>query len=209
MAVLAHGLEESVAGVPCGMQDQLAAVYGGIHAWKWPQRPDDPPFGKKTLVSETACVDFNHHILVAYCGVPHESKNINAMWIEQFLAGETRSQWIEIVACAQQFASSLESRNLSEAIIAMNREMAIRKKLTPEVLDDFGDQLVSAAIANQCGAKVSGAGGGGCIWALGQAADIAKLQPLWKKLLEQRADGGLLDVMIDTQGVSSGTDNES
>ncbi|MEA3429538.1 MAG: galactokinase, partial [Thermodesulfobacteriota bacterium] len=36
IALLAHALEESVAGVPCGLQDQLASVYGGVNAWYWP-----------------------------------------------------------------------------------------------------------------------------------------------------------------------------
>jgi D-glycero-alpha-D-manno-heptose-7-phosphate kinase len=206
MAVLAHGLEESVAGVPCGMQDQLAAAYGGIHAWQWPEKVQDPPFRKKRLVDESESIVINKHILVAYCGIPHESKSINAMWIEQFLAGDTRSQWIDIAGCAQQFAAALENRLISNAVSAMNREMAIRKKMTPEVLDTLGDRLVAAAVENQCGAKVSGAGGGGCIWAIGPAEDVAKLRPIWDTMLSERADGGLLDVAIDTQGVVWGTD---
>ena len=31
IAILAHMIEASVAGVPCGLQDQLAAVYGGAN----------------------------------------------------------------------------------------------------------------------------------------------------------------------------------
>ncbi len=201
MAVLAHGLEESVAGVPCGMQDQLAAVYGGVHAWLWPEKIKDPPFKRKRLISESESIVFNKHILLAYGGIPHESKNINGLWIEQFLAGDTRSQWMDIAGCAQQFASALENRQISNAVSAMNQEMAIRKKMTPEVLDNLGDRLVAAAVENQCGAKVSGAGGGGCIWAIGEAADIVKLRPIWKTILSERADGDLLNVAIDTKGV--------
>jgi D-glycero-alpha-D-manno-heptose-7-phosphate kinase len=39
IALLAHAIEESVAGVPCGRQDQLAAAFGGVNAWHWEPRP--------------------------------------------------------------------------------------------------------------------------------------------------------------------------
>jgi D-glycero-alpha-D-manno-heptose-7-phosphate kinase len=44
IVLLAHSIEESVAGIPCGMQDQLAAAYGGVHAWYWPGVPGEPRF---------------------------------------------------------------------------------------------------------------------------------------------------------------------
>ncbi len=44
IAMLAHTIEETVAGVPCGMQDQLAAAYGGVNEWYWPGKIDGPPF---------------------------------------------------------------------------------------------------------------------------------------------------------------------
>ena len=39
IALLAHAVEESVAGVPCGRQDQLAAAFGGVNAWHWESKP--------------------------------------------------------------------------------------------------------------------------------------------------------------------------
>lgn len=207
MALLAHGLEESVAGVPCGMQDQLAAVYGGIHAWLWPEKMDDPPFRQQRLVGKTESNDLNKHILVAYCGVPHESKNINARWIEQFLAGDTRAQWIDIARHTRHFAAAVQHRRISDAVLAMNQEMSIRKKMTPDVLDNLGDRLVRAAEGHHCGARISGAGGGGCLWAIGEENDIMNLRPAWETILAERADGGILDVAVDTQGVVWGTDD--
>ena len=49
---------------------------------------------------------------------------------------------------------------------AMNRETALRKRMTPEVLDDMGDCLAAAAVQCGCGARFTGAGGGGCILCL-------------------------------------------
>ena len=47
IALLAHAIEGSVAGVPCGIQDQLAAVYGGIHAWNWRGGTRGRPLGRE------------------------------------------------------------------------------------------------------------------------------------------------------------------
>ena len=203
--LLAHAIEESAAGVPCGIQDQLAAVYGGIHRWEWPQGPQAPPFRRKELIPKVALSDFNRHILVAYGGVPHESKDINGTWIKQFLSGRTRDQWIEIARCAHRFAHALETWNVADAVLDMNREMAIRKEMTPAVLDEMGDRLVAAAVQHGCGARITGAGGGGCIWALGETQAINRLRPFWKGILSEREEARILNCGIDPLGVTTHT----
>ena len=202
-ALLAHAIEESAAGVPCGMQDHLAAVYGGINRWDWPENIQAPPFTRKQLVSNEATPDFSRRLLVAYCGVPHTSKDVNGVWIKQFLSGKARSQWIEIAKCSTQFANSLENLNITDAVTAMKREMAIRKEMTPGVLDDLGDDLISAASDGDCGARITGAGAGGCIWALGEPDAIRNLRPVWEKILSKREGARILNCGVDPLGVTT------
>jgi D-glycero-alpha-D-manno-heptose-7-phosphate kinase len=83
----------------------------------------------------------------------------------------------------------------------MNAETAIRKKMTPDVLDEIGNQLVETALAGQCGARFTGAGGGGCIWALGEFKHIDRLKPVWEEILSTKNEGHLLDMKIDSQGL--------
>jgi D-glycero-alpha-D-manno-heptose-7-phosphate kinase len=83
----------------------------------------------------------------------------------------------------------------------MNRETAIRRKMTPEVLDEIGVQLIKTAVANNCGARFTGAGGGGCIWALGDAKHIDSLRPIWEEILSSEKESGLLEPKIDSQGL--------
>ncbi|MGD9082856.1 MAG: galactokinase, partial [Desulfobacterales bacterium] len=90
IALLAQALEASVAGVPCGLQDQLAAVYGGVTAWTWQAGVGKPYFRKKIIVRKKSFNDLKRHLLLAYCGVPHESKDINKKWVRQFLSGKNR-----------------------------------------------------------------------------------------------------------------------
>ncbi|MGD8725250.1 MAG: galactokinase, partial [Desulfobacterales bacterium] len=159
MAILTQGLEESVAGVPCGFQDQLAAIYGGVNVWKWPTGVEDPQFRKKVVVPKRWHKHFERHLLMAYCGKPHISKDINGRWVQQFLAGKFRRLWIDIVSVTQQFVMALTERNYALAGELMNRETAIRRKMTPDVLDEIGIRLVQSARSQGCGARFAGAGG--------------------------------------------------
>lgn len=201
VALLAHALEESVAGVPCGRQDQLAAAFGGVNAWHWQTGSIGSVFKKETVVNKSYFNKLGKHLLLAYCGRPHESKNINGIWISQFLSGRYRRLWSEIVTNTKKFIDAVGIKNYTKAAAAMNKEMAIRNKMTADVLDDMGKKLVDSAVNNNCGARFTGAGGGGCIWALGEIDDIDKLNIIWKELLATRKGAGLLDVKIDSKGL--------
>jgi len=201
IALLAYKLEESVAGVPCGSQDQLAAAYGGVHLWYWKDRPDRSSFKRIVAVKKEYHKELERRLLLAYCGKPHVSKDINGRWIQQFFAGKNRVVWKEIIDQTRQFAAALTDRNYSQAAVHMNRETALRRAMTPDVLDNVGVRLVESALQNGCGARFTGAGGGGCIWALGEIEDIDRLRPLWEESLSTRKEACLLEVNIDTTGV--------
>jgi len=201
IALLAQTIEASVAGVPCGFQDQLAAVYGGVNVWHWPGDFQIPFFKKKTIIPKRYLPKFERHLLLAYCGIPHESKDINKRWIQQFLSGKYHGLWAEIIVCTKKFADALMERNIKAACEQMNKETAIRRKMTPEVLDEIGKALVESAKKSSCGARFTGAGGGGCIWALGREEDIDKLKGAWEGILSTRKDARLLSTKIDTEGL--------
>jgi D-glycero-alpha-D-manno-heptose-7-phosphate kinase len=203
IALLAHTLEEIVAGVPCGRQDQLAAVYGGVNAWHWQSNIGGSIYRKKIVVRRKYHNSLAQHMLLAYCGIPHHSKNINSLWVKQFLSAQYREQWIEIVSKTKKFVDAISRRNYKEAAAAMNKEVAIRRQMTPDVLDNMGQELVASAVQHNCGARFTGAGGGGCIWALGQTDNINRLVPVWQDLLADRKGAGLLDVSIDAEGLKA------
>jgi len=208
-AMLAHAIEGSVAGVACGMQDHLAAAYGGVNLWIWPGiwsgiwpgERTTPSFRKRVLVGKRNHLKLAQQVLVAFCGEPHESAQVNRMWVEQFLSGKYRRQWLQIVTCTREFAEALAAGDLPRAVDRMNRETHIRRQMTPEVLDAVGKQLVDAAIRNQCGARFTGAGGGGCIWALGDADHIERLRERWQKVLAPVSSARLLASDIDARGL--------
>ena len=205
IALTAHAIEESVAGVPCGWQDQLAAVYGGVNAWHWPALPPTRVFRRETLIPRAGLSGLEPHLLAAYAGVPHASVDINGRWVHQFIVGRHRREWGEILACTHRFAEALRERDFESAAAAMNRETELRRRLTPEVLDRLGRKLTAAARRCGCGARFTGAGGGGCLWAVGPAAAVAHLRPLWQDILSERPGAHLLEVKVAGQGLKIGS----
>lgn len=200
-AVLAHAIEQSVAGVPCGMQDQLAAAFGGVNRWNWQPQPESPWFVRKKIIADDRCSQFSENILVAFCGEPHVSSNINGTWVREFLSGATRPVWEQIAACSGRFIDAFSKGRMAQAQEEMNRDVDLRCRLTPDVLDSVGRRLVDAARSHQCGARFTGAGGGGCVWALGTPDRIVGLRPVWQDILAGHQTARLLESDIDADGV--------
>jgi len=200
IVMLAYNIESIVAKVPCGIQDQLAATYGGINAWRFPGFPN-VRFMKEPLIFVDKYKKINNNILLAYCGIPHESKDVNSKWVDQFMRGRTREMWHEIVLLTNTFIHKFKEENWSEAALAMNKEVEIRRELTPEVFDETGILLVEEAINNNCGARFTGAGGGGCIWAIGESQHIAELKDSWSKIIENVEDARLLEFNVAENGI--------
>jgi D-glycero-alpha-D-manno-heptose-7-phosphate kinase len=185
------------------MQDQLAAAYGGVNAWYWPSGPADPPFKRKEILTEGDYGTLESCLLIAYCGVTHESQDINRKWIDQFVKGMGRPFWAEIVSCTNTFVQSVTEQNWAAAVKAMNREVEIRREMTPDVFDAIGVRLFEKAVVHGCGARFTGAGGGGCIWALGEPERIRTLRPDWEAILSEREGAKLLDTVVDPKGLET------
>ena len=194
VALTAHAVEESIAGVPCGLQDQLAAVFGGVNVWHWLAPPQGRVFRREALIPRRGARRLEPHLLAAYAGVPHVSADINGRWVRQFLSGRRRREWVDIIACTRSFAEALGRRDYAAAAAAMNREVALRRRMTPDVLDDLGRRLVAAARRRGCGARFTGAGGG-------EADAVARLRPVWQDILGTRRQAHLMEARVAADGV--------
>lgn len=201
IVMLAHQIESSVARVPCGIQDQLAAAYGGVSQWIWTGKTTALPYQRRVLVAENEFEALESHITAAYCGQPHESKDINGKWVEGFLKGKTSDTWRRIVGLSNQFSDAITEGDFGTASALMRAETDIRLSMTPDVLDDVGHQLNSAAGKHRCGLRFTGAGGGGCVWALGEPDNIARLKKDWDQILQETDHGKRLHIRIDGEGL--------
>jgi D-glycero-alpha-D-manno-heptose-7-phosphate kinase len=198
----AHLLEESAAGRPCGMQDHLAAAFGGINTWFWEMAEDGLGVRRQPLVDQRRIAELGDHLMVAYGGCTHSSHDVNGGWINRFRSGQDRERWRQIAASVHQFSRAVERGDWRAAAGALQTETAIRRQMTPDVLDPLGAALVEAAEIQDCGGRFTGAGGGGCIWAFGPQDAIARLRPEWQALLETHADATLLNARPTGEGLT-------
>jgi D-glycero-alpha-D-manno-heptose-7-phosphate kinase len=198
---LAYQLEDGVCGGGCGMQDQGAAVFGGVHAWSWNYSREGSVFERETIVEHTGYEGMSRRMLVAYSGRRHRSIRINRRWIKEFLCGGTRFGWIEANRMVHRLASHIREGRWEEAAGALRDEVAIRRKITPEAFTTVIDLLIRGSEDMGCGARFAGAGGGGSVWAIGETDAITRLRGVWEDILKTTRNGRILDCRIDPDGV--------
>ena len=197
---LGYHLEDGVSGGNCGIQDQAAAAYGGVNKWVW-------NYGKRALLRRKALLDakgmkeISKRILVAYSGKSHISAGINRSYVEGFLTGKTRAGWIEANHVVKEIARAIEQQDWNRAVDLLREEMAIRKKITPDALIPVTARLIEEAEKQGCGARFTGAGAGGSVWALGEPHRLIKLRAAWEGTLSRIKGAGILECRIDPVGV--------
>ncbi len=198
---LAYHLEDAVNLGGCGLQDQGAAVYGGVNEWAWKYSREGRPFKRSSILDRIGQREISKRVLVAYSGRRHLSARINRLWIEQFLRGSTRTQWIELNRIVSRFALHIGEGRWTEAAGELRKEVALRREITPQAFTPVITRLILEAERAGCGARFAGAGGGGSVWALGQVDDIRELREVWAHILKRTKKGAILDCAVDPVGV--------
>ncbi|MBN1831230.1 MAG: galactokinase [Deltaproteobacteria bacterium] len=198
---LGYHLEDGVSGGYCGIQDQAAAVYGGVNEWTWSFGKKGSYLRRKPLLNAKGQRELSKRILVAFSGKRHVSSRVNRVWVNDFLSGKTRAGWIEVNGVVGLLADALEKETWDEAARLLKEEMAIRRKITPDALIPITERLINQAEKMGCGARFAGAGGGGSLWAVGEKDRIRDLKGIWDKTLAPLRGGRVLECAIDPHGV--------
>ena len=196
---LAHNLEDSLFG-NTGLQDQAAAVYGGVNLWEW--RYSERLEFERTPV-DCDSPSLGDHILLAYSGRPHPQSRDGSRILDRFKEEGAVSLFASISETARMFAESLERRDYRAAGERLSEEFRLRSRLIQVALPEDRPLFEMAASAN-CGVGVTGHGGGGCLWAIGEAADIAGLRDAWQSVLTERAAGAILHPAVSGTGLEVG-----
>ena len=197
---LAYHLEDGINGGRCGLQDHAAAVYGGVNIWKWHYGYLAAPFSRKPLLDGKEQKKLSEHLLVAYSGKTHISSKTNRKWIDDFFSGQTRMEWINVNEIVKNLASAIMAQQWENAAAFLREEMVLRKKITPEALIPVTSKLIEQAELAECGARFTGAGAGGSLWAIGGKKNIQQLKKYWKSALASVKNGKILDCEVDPKG---------
>jgi D-glycero-alpha-D-manno-heptose-7-phosphate kinase len=198
---LGYHLEDAVSEGKCGIQDQAAAVYGGVNAWTWHYESIKAPFRRHLLLKRSGHRELSERLLLAYSGISHVSSRMNQAWIKDFLSGKTRAGWVKVNDVVRKLGGLIEKKSWKAAAALLREEMAVRREITPHALIPITERLIAQAEEAGCGARFAGAGAGGAVWALGEKENIDTLRTLWRDTLKPVRGAGLLNCEVDSKGV--------
>lgn len=190
---ISQNIESQIIRVPTGCQDYYPAMYGGVGAIEL--RPDG--IHRKPIPVDLE--DFNQRIVLAYTGEPRNSGinnwEVTKAHIDGDKAVHRNFDRIAAIACAMRRA--MEQSDWPEVGALVREEWSHRRRNAPGITTPLIDHLVRVARrAGSTGAKVCGAGGGGCVFFLVERGAKERVSTLLA------AEGAtLLDVKVAPQGV--------
>jgi D-glycero-alpha-D-manno-heptose-7-phosphate kinase len=171
---IAANIETMVIKVPAGLQDYYPAFYGSTSCIHFD--PDGVDREQLAIDDE----EINRRFVICYTGEPRHSGVNNWEMFKRHIEGdqEVFTAFERIRDAAVQMRAALLANNWDAVAETMRAAYPNRKRLAPGITTPHMDRLVEKALANgAAGAKVCGAGGGGCIAFLcadGRKPDVEK-----------------------------------
>jgi len=158
---VAKDVEAALLGVPTGLQDYGAAVYGGANAFHF------PPGGMKREKLQDHNRDLEKNIVLFYSGAPRSSGVNNWEMMKRVVEKDkkTTQKFTKISACAKKVLEAIKDGNLTKVEKAVDMEWKARRDLFPEISTKTIDAAITAGKkAGAKSARICGAGGGGCFF---------------------------------------------
>jgi len=188
----AHHIENSIPGMNTGLQDQGAAIYGGVNLWTihytgvdYPSEcgyyiPDHTTDVIGDMCSRKAPLDPNVHkflldrSILVYTNKEHDSSIENDSQISAYLNPSSRSTWLRTFELSRLFYDSAADMDSGMCIKYMNAMLDIRRsRLT--ITADMATIIATSSL-HECGVSICGAGGGGYMWLFSDnISSVAKL----------------------------------
>lgn len=157
---IAANIECQVIKVPTGFQDYYSAQYGGAACIHF--RPE----GMRREALDVDVKTLEERIVICYTGEPRNSGTNNWEITKRHIDGdvETFAIFEGIRDTSREMREALLEGDWTKIGAVLQAAHPRRKKLSPNITTAQMDLLIDKALANGAvGAKVCGAGGGGCI----------------------------------------------
>jgi D-glycero-alpha-D-manno-heptose-7-phosphate kinase len=191
----ARSIETQAIHVPTGYQDYYAAAYGGASAIEFGLTGiRRTPVGTQTLLKQ-----LERHLLLVYLGKPRFSGANNWELFKRHVEGDRKTVALFEVLKDNAIAmrSAFIKQDVSRIAELLNRDWEIRRRALPAMSSPSIDKLIRALRrAGALGARVCGAGGGGCLALI--------IEPDARNRLVRVAEAGgvmTLPCSIDTRGL--------
>lgn len=160
LLTIARNIETQVIRVPAGEQDYYPAMYGGVGSIH---------LGVTGVERRGLEVDLRRlgdRVVLCYTGKPHFSGTNNWEIFKKHIDGDARTyaQFERIADVSRRMEEAMLAADLDWAASLLDEEWRARKELSPGVSTPVIERLMEVAgKAGALGAKVCGAGGGGCV----------------------------------------------
>jgi D-glycero-alpha-D-manno-heptose-7-phosphate kinase len=191
---IAQNIEAQIIRVPTGAQDYYPAMYGGVSAIEL------SPLGIVRKAVPVDLQDLNSRIVLAYTGEPRNSGINNWEVTKAHIDGDAavHRNFDRISAIAHAMRGALERADWKDVARLLREEWTNRRKNAPGISTPLIDRLVEKTRrAGAAGAKVCGAGGGGCVIFLVEAGAKAAVSAVI-----EREGATVLPVRVAPKGVT-------
>jgi D-glycero-alpha-D-manno-heptose-7-phosphate kinase len=193
---VAMNVECQTIRVPTGVQDYRPALYGGIAVVELGVG------GIRRVALDVDPRELERRIVLAYTGAPRDSGTNNWEIVKRHLDGDRHvfDCFERIRDTAAALRDSLQRADWDAVGRQIAEEWENRKRLAPGVTTPLIENLIARArAAGATGAKVCGAGGGGCLFCYGP--------PEAREAVAAALTGGgaeILDYRIELEGLRIG-----
>jgi D-glycero-alpha-D-manno-heptose-7-phosphate kinase len=157
---ISQNIEAQIIRVPTGCQDYYPAMYGGVSAIELTEA------GIERKAIPLDLEELNERIVLAYTGEPRNSGINNWEVMKAHIDGDKKvhRNFDRIAEIAHSMRGALERADWDDAGRLLREEWQHRRKNAPGITTPLIDRLVEVTRrAGAMGAKVCGAGGGGCV----------------------------------------------
>jgi D-glycero-alpha-D-manno-heptose-7-phosphate kinase len=197
---IAMNVEAQAIDVPTGVQDYRPALYGGVSAVELGVD------GVRRVALPVNAHELQRRLVLAYTGATRNSGINNWEVTKRHIDGdaEVQRRFGRIRDIAGAMRDALERADWAEVGRQIAEEWENRQGLAPGVTTPEIDAILAAARgAGARGGKVCGAGGGGCLFALGDPDRVPAIRDAIRG-----AGGHPLDFAIESDGlrVETGVD---
>jgi len=191
---IAQNVEAQVIDVPTGVQDYRPALYGGVNAVEL--NVD----GVRRVALDVTPSELQERLVLAYTNASRNSGINNWEVTKRHIDGdrEVRDSFARIRDIAVAMRDALERRDWTAVGRHVADEWDNRKRLAPGVTTPAIDAMLDAASrAGAAGGKVCGAGGGGCLFCIGEPRNV----PAIRRALHD-SGARVLDFRIEPEGLT-------
>lgn len=175
---IAQNIEAQIIRVPTGCQDYYPAMYGGVSAIEL----TEAGIARKPMNVDLE--DLNERVVLAYTGEPRNSGINNWEVMKAHIDGDraVHRNFDQIAAIARAMRQALERPDWNEVARLLRQEWTNRRKNAPGITTPLIDRLIEVTRrAGARGAKVCGAGGGGCVFFLVERGAKARVSDAIQK----------------------------